>query len=131
MDNIKASLLNRNTIKNITDEEHLKNRDYLEVINAFTRLTYESIYVIDYEKMGFEYVSENPLFLCGLSAKEVQSLYYVFYVEAVKYSPSIVLHGIRRYVDILGNFINCQPLSVKMQNLYFLFRQAYFVRLGP
>lgn len=83
MDNIKSSLLNRNNIGKIPEGEHLKNQDYLEAISAFTRLTYESIYVIDYEKMSFEYVSDNPLFLCGLSAEEVKSLGYEFYFKNV------------------------------------------------
>lgn len=83
MDNIKSSLLNRNNIGKVSEEDHFKNQDYLEAINAFTRLTYESIYVIDYEKMSFEYVSDNPLFLCGLSAEEVKNMGYEFYFRNV------------------------------------------------
>ncbi|WP_205945125.1 hypothetical protein [Pedobacter psychrodurus] len=43
----------------------------MEAIKAFARLTYESVYVIDYEKMAFEYVSENPLFLCDYLPEEI------------------------------------------------------------
>lgn len=83
MDNIKSSLLTRNNLGKVPDTEHSKNPDYLEVISAFSRLTYESVYVIDYEKMAFEYVSENPLFLCGYTATEVKDMGYEFYFRHV------------------------------------------------
>lgn len=83
MDKTKSSLLTRNNIGKVSEEDHSKKHDYLEAISAFTRLTYESIYVIDYEKMTFEYVSENPLFLCGYSAEEVKKLGYEFYFRNV------------------------------------------------
>jgi DNA-binding CsgD family transcriptional regulator len=41
------------------------------------------VYVIDYEKMAFEYVSENPLFLCGYSSEEVLDMGYDFYFKNV------------------------------------------------
>ena len=55
------------------------DQHYLEAIKAFARLSYESIYVIDYKDMSFEYVSDNPLFLSGYSAAEVLQLGYEFY----------------------------------------------------
>lgn len=56
---------------------------YLDAVRAFARLSYESIYVIDYTDMSFEYVSENPLFLCGYTADEVLQLGYEFYFRQV------------------------------------------------
>lgn len=56
---------------------------YITALQAFSRLTYQSIYVIDYEKKAFPYVSENPLFLCGYSAKEVKLLGFEFYLKTV------------------------------------------------
>ena len=56
------------------------------VINAFksvARLTYQSIYIIDYFKKGFFYVSDNPLFLCGLQSEEVMKMGYLFYEKHV------------------------------------------------
>lgn len=81
--NINSSLLTKNRIKKTSDEDHLQQQDYLEVVKSFARLTYESVYVIDYEKMGFEYVSENPLFLCGYSSEEVLKMGYEFYFKNV------------------------------------------------
>lgn len=80
---IVSGLLDRNKISNIKEEDHLQQQNYLEVIRSFARLTYESIYVINYEHMTFEYVSENPLFLCGYTAQEVLQLGYDFYFKNV------------------------------------------------
>jgi len=82
-DNINSSLLTKNKITKISDEEYLQQHDYLEAVRAFARLTYESVYVIDYEKMAFEYVSENTLFLCGYSPAEVLNWGYEFYFKNV------------------------------------------------
>lgn len=80
--NITSTLLTKNKVEKISAED-LQQQDYMEAIKAFARLTYESVYVIDYEKMAFEYVSENPLFLCGYSPREVLDLGYEFYFKNV------------------------------------------------
>jgi DNA-binding CsgD family transcriptional regulator len=81
--NMNSSLLTKNNVRKISEEDRLLQKDYLEAIKSFARLTYESVYVIDYEKMTFEYVSENPLFLGGYSAEEVLNLGYEFYFKNV------------------------------------------------
>lgn len=81
--NINSSLLTKNKIVKISEEDYLQQQNYLEAVKSFARLTYESIYVIDYEKMAFEYVSENPLFLCGYSSEEVLAMGYDFYFKNV------------------------------------------------
>ena len=73
----------RNTVNSITNKELEQTLNYLEPIKAFARTTYKSIYVIDYQKKGFEYVSENPLFLCGHTAEEVKEMGYSFYFKYV------------------------------------------------
>ncbi len=82
-DNNKSGLLTKNYVGKVPEEEKVQQRDYLAAVDAFSRLTYESIYVINYEEMTFEYVSENPLFLCGYSAEEVLKLGYAFYFQNV------------------------------------------------
>ena len=81
--NINSSLLTKNRIGKISEEDYLQQQNYLEVVKSFARLTYESIYVIDYEKMAFEYVSDNPLFLCGYSSEEIMNMGYDFYFKNV------------------------------------------------
>lgn len=73
----------QNTVKSVSEEDKVQTLDYLESIKAFAKVTYKSIYVIDYEKKGFEYVSDNPLFLCGHTAEEVRELGYSFYFKYV------------------------------------------------
>lgn len=73
----------KNTVNNVSEDEQTQTNDYLEPIKAFARTTYNSIYVIDYQKKGFEYVSENPLFLCGHTGEEVQEMGYLFYFKYV------------------------------------------------
>lgn len=75
------SLLNK--VDNVSEEDQKQAVNYLESIDAFARTTYKSLYVIDYEKQGFDYVSDNPLFLCGNTAKEVKKMGYAFYFKHV------------------------------------------------
>ncbi|GGH61578.1 DNA-binding CsgD family transcriptional regulator [Filimonas zeae] len=81
--NIHTSLLTKNNIEKLTEADYQQQNNYLAVVEAMARLTYESIYVIDYSRMGFEYVSDNPLFLCGYPAAEVLSMGYEFYFKNV------------------------------------------------
>ncbi len=75
------SFLNR--IDNVSWEDQKQAVNYLESIDAFARTTYKSLYVIDYKKKGFDYVSDNPLFLCGNTAEEVKKMGYAFYFKHV------------------------------------------------
>jgi len=81
--NSTSSLLTKNHLGPISDDERSAPSDYLDAVKAFSRLTYESVYVINYETMTFEYVSDNPLFLCGLSTAEVLAMGYEFYFKHV------------------------------------------------
>ena len=72
-----------NSVGNINEEETKQEKNYLEVIEAVSRTVYTSIYVIDYEKKGFEYVSDNPMFLCGHTSEEVKEMGYAFYFKNV------------------------------------------------
>jgi len=74
----------RNTVNSVSEKDFIQTGNYLEIVKAFARITYMSIYVIDYQNKGFEYVSDNPLFLCGLTPEEVQELGYGFYFRNVK-----------------------------------------------
>jgi DNA-binding CsgD family transcriptional regulator len=74
---------NRNTVRDVEKNELEQISNYLEPVEAFSRTTYKSIYIIDYQKKGFEYVSDNPLFLCGHTANEVEEMGYAFYFKYV------------------------------------------------
>lgn len=75
--------MTKNHLGPIPADERAAPTDYLDAVKAFARLTYESVYVINYETMTFEYVSDNPLFLCGYSTAEVLAMGYDFYFKHV------------------------------------------------
>ncbi len=83
MGNINDFFSFGNTVNNISNNDQKQTANYLEPIEAFARTTYKSIYVIDYQKKGFEYVSDNPLFLCGHTAEEIKEMGYAFYFKYV------------------------------------------------
>lgn len=84
MEEIKRFFNEKNEISSNAEIDFGQTNDYLEIVKAFSRITYQSIYIIDYQKKSFEYVSDNPLFLCGKSAEEVKELGYEFYFQFVK-----------------------------------------------
>ncbi len=54
-----------NRVEGITDADYQRAQLYVEAAQAFAQTTYQSIYIIDYYRKNFLYVSDNPLFLCG------------------------------------------------------------------
>lgn len=67
----------------LTDEPEERDykaiQPYIEEAKIFSHTIYQSVYIIDYYKRGFVYVSDNPLFLCGKSASVVLKMGYLFY----------------------------------------------------
>ena len=85
-----------NTVSNIPEEEYQKVYILIDVFDAISRITNQSLYIIDYYKKNFLYVSSNPLFLCGHSAKEIQELGYMFYIKYVPEQEQLMLTEINR-----------------------------------
>ena len=56
---------------------------FVRTAEAFANATYQSVYIIDYYRRNFLYVSPNPLFLCGIKAEDVRKLGYQFYLDHV------------------------------------------------
>ncbi|MDR3143163.1 MAG: helix-turn-helix transcriptional regulator [Tannerellaceae bacterium] len=88
--------IKENEITFIPEEYYVPMKLYVQFLDAFARSTYKSIYVIDYYKKNFLYVSDNPLFLCGMSAEEVQEMGYEFYINQVPESNLPLLLEINR-----------------------------------
>ncbi|KMQ60215.1 LuxR family transcriptional regulator [Chryseobacterium angstadtii] len=84
MEEINKFFNDKNQVRSDADIDRSQASEYLEAVKAFSRLTYQSLYVIDYQTRAFDYVSENPLFLCGKSSEEVKELGYAFYFQNVK-----------------------------------------------
>lgn len=75
--------IEENKVLHIPDEDYLYMGMYVQFLEAVSRITYKSIYVIDYFKKNFLHVAKNPLFLCGMSAEEVKEMGYEFYLRNV------------------------------------------------
>lgn len=67
----------------IGDEQYYGLQPYIDSAKAFARVSYKSLYIVDYNRMNFLYVSDNPLFLCGENVEAVQQEGYDFYYNHV------------------------------------------------
>lgn len=67
----------------IPDSNYAGTEAYITMANALARNTNHSLYIIDYNRKNFLYVSPNPLFLCGHTPEEVQQKGYAFYFEVI------------------------------------------------
>ncbi|ROI10084.1 LuxR family transcriptional regulator [Chryseobacterium sp. H3056] len=83
MDDIKRFFSGKNTVHSLSQAEYKQSGNYLDTLRAVSRITYMSMYVIDYQLKNFEYVSDNPFFLCGHTPEEVMELGYAFYFRYV------------------------------------------------
>lgn len=69
----------------ITPSEYDKIEVLKKPCEMLSHMCNKSIYIIDYLKQEFFYVSPHPLFLCGYTAKEVLKMGYDFYEKV--FSP--------------------------------------------
>lgn len=98
--------MNNNTVNDyfIPDNEirHSEELDYslvdqyIRSAEAFARSTYQSVYIIDYFRQNFLYVSPNPMFLCRLTPEQMMRLGYRFYLEYVPQDEQQLLIEINR-----------------------------------
>lgn len=82
-DNVGRFFIPDNRI-NLPDELDYTLADlYIRSAEAFSRSTYQSVYIIDYFRQNFLYVSPNPMFLCGLTPGQMMQMGYQFYFDFV------------------------------------------------
>lgn len=67
----------------LEDMDYRALQPYIESVKIFSHFTYQSLYIVDYYKREFVYVSENPIFLCGKSALDVKKMGWYFYYNYV------------------------------------------------
>lgn len=77
--------ISSNYVDGISEESYSNLDRLIDIVDSFARTTYQSIYIIDYFKKIFLYISDNPLFLCGLGAQDVKNLGYSFYINYVDF----------------------------------------------
>jgi DNA-binding CsgD family transcriptional regulator len=96
MEAIDDFFIPENSVTGISEEDYKRAIPVVDALKAFARLTYQSVYIIDYYRKNFLYVSENPLFLCGMPPDEVREKGYSFYMEHVPKSEINMLLQINR-----------------------------------
>ncbi|MDE6649834.1 MAG: helix-turn-helix transcriptional regulator [Muribaculaceae bacterium] len=85
-----------NEVKLSEELDYSKTDEYIRSAEAFSRTTYQSVYIIDYFRQNFMYVSPNPMFLCGLSPEQMMKLGYGFYFKYVPEKEQEILIDINR-----------------------------------
>ena len=73
----------QNSVENINESDYEKTDLIIEAAKAFERSTYQCVYIIDYFKKGFLYVSSNIARLCGGDAEKIKDFGYKFYIDYV------------------------------------------------
>ena len=91
--------------------DYEKREICIAMANALTRNTNHSLYIIDYNRKNFLYVSPNPLFLCGHSPEEVQRKGYAFYFEVV---PSDEINRLMEINEAGYLFYYNQPVEKRL-----------------
>lgn len=109
---IKNFFNENNTIEHIPEEEYDKISQYYKLLDSVTRTTYKSLYIIDYFKKSFLYVSDNPLFLCGLKADDVKQLGYDFYFKHV---PKEEIEVLKEINNAGFNFFDKIPIAERLE----------------
>jgi len=82
---------------NFTKDDYEIVDAYINFAKSLSKLTYQSIYLIDYSKKSFLFVSDNPIFLCGNSPSEVQKKGYQHYLDNI---PEEDLHLLKKINDV-------------------------------
>ena len=96
MAQIDEFFFDTNRVEGITEADYQRAQPYIEAAQAFAQSTYQGIYIIDYFRKNFLYVSDNPLFLCGHTADEVRQMGYGFYINNVPADEQPMLTELNR-----------------------------------
>jgi hypothetical protein len=65
-----------NYIDFVSEDDYRHTDTIIHVMDANSRMLYQSMYVVDFYRQNFLYVSSNPLFLCGIHPQEVKAMGY-------------------------------------------------------
>lgn len=83
MAKLEDFFISTNSVSDIPENEYQKMNTLIATFDAVSRVIYQSLYIIDYNKQNFLYVSGNPLFLCGHTTQEILEMGYEFYLYYV------------------------------------------------
>lgn len=83
METLSEFFIPDNEVRLPEELDYSRVDEYIRSAEAFSRSSYQSVYIIDYFRQNFLYVSPNPMFLCGLTPERVKELGYRFYLDFV------------------------------------------------
>jgi len=66
-----------------SEQDYEKVRPFIQFAESVSLLANQAIYLVDYYKRNFAYVSDKPVFLCGRTATEVRREGFLFYLKHV------------------------------------------------
>lgn len=81
--NIGDFFIYSNSVQGVTEEDYRKIELLVNTVESFARSTYQCVYIIDYFKKDFLYVSENMAYLCGQSSEKIKDFGYRLYIDYV------------------------------------------------
>ncbi|MFI3298055.1 MAG: helix-turn-helix transcriptional regulator [bacterium] len=81
--NIEDFFIHSNNVNDITGEDYNNICLLTDTVESFARSTYKSIYIIDYFRKDFLYLSDNLPYLLGITKEEIKKLGYNIYTSYV------------------------------------------------
>ena len=87
-----------NCLRGITDADYERVQPCVETVKSFARTTYQSVYIIDFYKRNFLYVSDSPTLLCGQTAETMLKMGYDFFHTYVPEEEQPMLDNMNRSV---------------------------------
>lgn len=108
--------LTTNSVEAVPDEEYKKLELLISAAKAFARSTHQCVYIIDYFKREFAYVSENFALLCGLPIDKVTDFGYKLYLEHVpEKEVEMLLEINKKGFDLFSSFPLHERLKYSIQ----------------
>lgn len=96
---------------NVRESDYNQVQGCLSTVDAMARTTNQSLYLIDYYRRNFLYVSPNPLFLCEYTTEQVRQMGYGFYSLVV---PEEEMKMLAEINDAGFGFFYRQPVGSRL-----------------
>ena len=94
-----------NLVKDVTVEDYKHIIPQVDSVRSFARISNQKLYVIDYYKKGFLYVSDQFAEFCGMSSDDVIRLGFGLYEECVPNDDLRMLMDINnKQLELLETF---------------------------